>query len=249
MISLLASLLGLLAHHTAAHGGAVNYTVDDIWYPGYDTYGPTSQATAPWLPQRPWISNNPIFETTNTSLSCNVPGTSIPAQSYIPILPGQSISAVYYSWVHTVGPMIVWLTPCGTSCSTLDPSTALWFKIAERGLLSGDILEGMWFQRDFVKWDGSPSLWTEKLPEGLKAGKYLVRHEIVSLHSANRPQFYAECANLEVGGTGDRVPGEEYLVGIPGVWSMDQPEINIDVYDPVVGNQTTYKIPGPPVWI
>ena len=44
----------------------------------------------------------------------------------------------------------------------------------------------------------------------------------MSLHVANRPQFYAECAHLEVGGVGEREPGEEYLVRIPGVWSMDR---------------------------
>ena len=97
-----------------------------------------------------------------------------------------------------------------------------WFKIGERGLESGTILEGDWFQKTFSKWDGSPSLWSEKVPENLKPGKYLIRHEIISLHSANKPQFYPECAHLEVSGEGTKEPGEEYLVRIPGVWSMDR---------------------------
>ncbi|KAJ4366265.1 hypothetical protein N0V83_007901 [Neocucurbitaria cava] len=207
------------------------------------------QDSADWMVQRKWITNNPIFEVTNTSLSCNTPGT--PARSSIPITAGQNITAVYMYWVHTVGPMIAWLAYCSNAandCTTFDSSTASWFKIGQKGLESGTIQEGQWFQKSFSRWDGTGSLWSETVPRGLRPGRYLLRNEIVSLHSANKPQFYPECAHLEVGGEGDRFPSEEYLVKIPGVWSMDQPEINIDIYSPEVANLTVYNIPGPKVW-
>ncbi|KAF2471047.1 glycoside hydrolase family 61 protein [Lindgomyces ingoldianus] len=246
MQQLLAFIVGCLAQHASAHGGALNYTVGDTWYPGYDPYGPESQLSAPWLVQRKWVTVNPIFEADNISLSCNAPGN--PANAYIPINAGENITAVYYSWVHTVGPMIAWMADCHGNCRTLDTAKADWFKIGEKGLLNGDILEGMWFQHQFGVWDGGPSLWSEKIPKSLRPGKYLVRNEIISLHSANKPQWYPECVNVEVKGNGTRFPGKKYMAKIPGVWSMDQPEINIDVYDPAIGNKTTYKIPGPPVW-
>jgi hypothetical protein len=110
-------------------------------------------------------------------------------------------------------------------CSTFDSSTARWFKIGQRGLLSGTIETGEWFQGVFSRWDGEFSVWEERVPKGLGPGKYLVRHEIVSLHSAGRPQFYAECAHLDVESEGSAYPGEEYLVDIPGVWSMDRKSI------------------------
>jgi hypothetical protein len=212
------------------------------------------------MPQRKWTTDNPIFETTNHSLSCNTPGT--PARAYIPIRAGQNITAVYMYWVHTVGPMIAWMAHCAhDDCTTFDSSTASWFKIGQQGLESGTIQEGVWFQGSFSRWDGSPSLWSETVPKGLRPGKYLVRHEIISLHAANQPQFYPECAHLDVQGEGDEVPGDEYLARIPGVWSMDrkffffrdsvlefgvsrltkcllEPEINIDVYAPGVSNRT-----------
>jgi hypothetical protein len=181
------------------------------------------QDSAPWIVQRKWITNNPIFETTNISLSCNTPGT--PARAYIPINAGQNITAVYAYWVHTVGPMIAWLAYCANDandCRTFDSASADWFKIGQKGLLEGTIEEGTWFQKAFSMWDGSPSLWSERIPEGLRPGKYIIRHEIISLHSANKPQFYPECAHLDVSGGGDEVPGKEYLVKIPGVWSMDR---------------------------
>lgn len=34
----IATLLGFLAHSTSAHGGALNYTVGDIWYPGFVSF-------------------------------------------------------------------------------------------------------------------------------------------------------------------------------------------------------------------
>ncbi|KAF2730726.1 glycoside hydrolase [Polyplosphaeria fusca] len=214
----------LLTSRATAHGGALNYTVGDTWYPGYDPYGPPTQLTSPSIPQRKWITTNPIFEATNASLACNAPGT--PVLALIPVPAGSNLTAVYYSWVHTVGPMLVWMTPCPSpGCSTFIPNaTTPWFKIAERGLLSGTVVDGMWFQHEFSNWDGSPSLWSERIPGALASGEYLVRHEIVSLHSANRPQWYVECVQVRVEGGevgGVRVPGEEYLARIPGVWSMD----------------------------
>ncbi|KAF7670891.1 glycoside hydrolase family 61 protein [Alternaria burnsii] len=251
MWNLFASIAVFLAHHVSAHGGALNYTVGKTWYPGYDPYGDEAmQDAASWMPQRKWISNNPIFETTNSSLSCNTPGT--PARAYIPIRAGENITAAYAYWVHTVGPMIAWMAYCDNAdndCTTFSSETADWFKIGEKGLLNGSIETGEWFQKAFSMWDGSPSLWSERVPVGLQAGRYLVRHEIISLHSANKPQFYPECAHLEVSNDGKGViPSKEYMVKIPGVWNMDQPEINIDIYSPEISTKTVYIIPGPPIW-
>ncbi|KAF2017679.1 lytic polysaccharide monooxygenase [Aaosphaeria arxii CBS 175.79] len=247
MLQLYFTAVAYLAQLAAAHGGALNYTVGDTWYAGYDPFGPKDQDDAPYIVQRKWITNEPIFETTNASLACNFPGN--PARAYIPINAGENITAVYNTWVHTVGPMIAWLTPCANNdCSTFDPAGAEWFKIGQQGLLWGTIEGGGWFQKEFSRWDGSPSLWSERIPETLRAGKYLVRHEIISLHSAHKPQFYPECAHLDVKGSGTGFPTKEFMAKIPGVYSMDQPEINIDVYDPEISTKTEYKIPGPLVW-
>ncbi|KAF1936407.1 glycoside hydrolase family 61 protein-like protein [Clathrospora elynae] len=274
MWNILASIAGFLTHQACAHGGALNYTVGDTWYPGsissiivsiypvhqslnlntiltslsHDPFGDQIlQDAAPWMVQRKCITNNPIFETTNTSLSCNTPGT--PARSYIPIRAGENITAAYGYWVHTVGPMIVWMTYCSNptnDCETFDSSTADWFKIGEKGLLDGDIQTGEWFQGQFSRWDSSPSLWSETVPGALRKGRNFVRHEIISLHSANKPQFYPECAHLDVSGDGEGFPTEEYLVRIPGVWSMDRESARDWVWVQDIADD--YKIPGPSVW-
>lgn len=35
MWRILVCLVGFLGHQTSAHGGCLNYTVGDTWYPGY----------------------------------------------------------------------------------------------------------------------------------------------------------------------------------------------------------------------
>jgi hypothetical protein len=190
----------------------------------YDPYSDQAmQDSADWMVQRKRISNNPIFETSNHSLSCNTPGDL--ACAYIHINAGEDITAVYAYWIHTVGPKVAWMAYCANAendCTAFDSATADWFKIGQKGLLDGTIQEGMWFQRSFSRWDGSPSLWSETVPKDLKPGKYLIRHESISLHSANKPQFYPECAHLHVKGGADAIPGDKYLMKIPGVGSCQQ---------------------------
>lgn len=38
--------------------------------------------------------------------------------------------------------------------------------------------------------------WESTVPKTLAPGNYLVRHELLALHQANTPQFYAECAQV-----------------------------------------------------
>jgi hypothetical protein len=38
--------------------------------------------------------------------------------------------------------------------------------------------------------------WESKIPSTLAAGNYLIRHELLALHQAKTPQFYAECAQV-----------------------------------------------------
>ncbi|TVY84956.1 Cellulose-growth-specific protein [Lachnellula suecica] len=236
-----------LAYTVSAHGGVSNYTVDGTWYRGYSPYDPPEwQDGQSWLIGRKWTSINPVFQPDNISVACNAPGNPAPAS--IPINAGDNITAVYYYWLHTVGPMIVWMADCHGPCSDFNATEGDWFKIAQEGLISGTVTEGTWYQRQFQEWDGSASLWPETIPATLKPGNYLIRHEIIALHIANKPQWYPECAHLVVSGNGTDVPGEEYLAKIPGVWSLNQPEINIDIYSDAWINQTTYNIPGPPVW-
>lgn len=169
--------------------------------------------------QRQWASINPIFTVDDPFIACNNPG--VPPPAYIPINAGENITGVYWYWLHPVGPMTVWLAPCDGDCSAVNVNEVEWFKIWEGGLLSGNVPEGMWWQRQFQNWDGSPDLWPVTIPASLKPGLYMIRHEILSIHIANAPQFYPECAHLNISGTGNVLPPTEYRKKFPGAYDAN----------------------------
>ncbi|KAK7753070.1 hypothetical protein SLS62_005020 [Diatrype stigma] len=167
-----------------AHGGLANYTVGETWYRGYDPDEPKEeQVGQDWMVQRVWDSIDPIFFVNESGLACNDPGT--PPSSYIPIEAGQDLTAVYWYWLHPVGPMSVWLAECDGPCEDADVNQLDFFKIWEAGLLDGTLEEGMWYQKQFQNWDGTPDLWPVTIPSTIKPGLYVIRHEIMSIHVAN----------------------------------------------------------------
>ncbi len=137
--------------------------------------------------------------------------------------------------------MSVWLAPCGADCSTVDVNSVGWFKIREAGLLSGDLVEEVWYQKQFQRWNGSPALWPVVLPRELKSGLHLIRHEISSIHVEDKPQFYPECAHLNVTGGGGLVVLEELTVRFPGVYEEDGQFSQISVSKHVQQSQRRHK--------
>ena len=152
--------------------------------PSYDPAEPKEeQVGKDWMVQRVWDSIDPIFFVNDTGIACNNPGTA--PSSYIPIEAGQDLTAIYWYWLHPVGPMSVWLADCDGPCEDVDVNQLDFFKIWEAGLLEGNMVEGMWYQKQFQKWDGSPATWPVTIPSTLKPGLYVVRHEILSIHIAD----------------------------------------------------------------
>jgi hypothetical protein len=83
------------------------------------------------------------------------------------------------------------------------------------------------------------------IPACLKPGYYLVRHEIIALHSAyseGGAQFYPGCHQLQVSGEGTKVPAKG-LVSFPGSYGSKDEGIVYSIY-----NGAPYKIPGPEVF-
>lgn len=183
--------------------------------------------------QRQWDTIDPVFSVDDKHLACNIPAT--PPPSHIPIAAGDEITAVYWFWLHPVGPMTVWLARCGDTvdaCQDVDVNQIGWFKIWEAGLLEGpNLAEGVWYQKKFQKWDGSPALWPVAIPSNIKAGGYIIRHEILSIHIENKPQFYPQCAHLSVNGTGTAQPPEEFLYKFPGGYAADGESIYLWISD------------------
>lgn len=111
--------------------------------------------------------------------------------------------------------------------------SAVWFKIAQDGKHS----DGTWGVTPLTKNGNAGYDYT--IPQCLKAGHYLVRHELIALHNAAQypgPQFYPSCHQIQVTGGGSTVPSS--LVSFPGAYSGKDA-----IYD-----GKTYTVPGPAVF-
>lgn len=150
---------------------------------------------------------------------CNNPGSY--AEEVAVIEAGSEISAYYRGWPHDIGPILTWMAYCGpelTSCASFNGTGKHWFKIAQQGLMSGTIGSGLWAQKDMVNKNFT---WTVTIPETLRGGAYLVRHELIALHVPLTPEFYPECAHFFVESKENGEPSQEYLASIPGVWAEE----------------------------
>ncbi|KAK4098534.1 lytic polysaccharide monooxygenase [Parathielavia hyrcaniae] len=236
--------LGLFAAGAAAHGAVTSYVIAGKTYPGYQGFSPSN---SPNVIQRQWPNYNPITTCSSSQLRCNG-GTS--ATLYADAAPGDKVSAVWAQWTHSQGPILVWMYKCPGDFSSCDGSGAGWFKIDETGF-NGD---GQTVFLDTERpsgWPiatlvGSNKAWNSTIPPGLAPGNYLIRHELIALHQANAPQFYPECAQIKVSGSGSLQPGSSYKAAIPGYCRDSDSNIRVPINDRRIPQ--TYQIPGPPVW-
>ncbi|TFK66807.1 cellulose-growth-specific protein [Pluteus cervinus] len=233
----LAVLAAAFVTRALTHGGVTSYVVDGTPYTGWQPYNsPTGQSTI----ERPYSSYDPILNVSASTFSCNNNGASGGGQKSATIRAGANVTAKWSPWTHALGPVMVYMAKCPGSCTSTNSNDLSWFKIYERGLLSGNIATGAWGLGEVVK---TLSV-TSTIPAALAAGEYLIRHELLALDQVNSPEFYPECAQLVVTGGGGKTPGDQYLIKFPGYPPIER----IDIYCVGCERITTYKVPGPPVW-
>ncbi|KAJ3775066.1 glycoside hydrolase family 61 protein [Lentinula raphanica] len=224
----------------SAHGGVLSYKFGDATYQGFVPYNtPVGQTSI----QREWDTYNPITDPTDASLSCNINGATLAEQLSATVAAGTQVTAYWNAWPHTIGPVMVYMAACPSGCSNADTSTLEFFKIDEAGLISGDLVTGLWGMGELVQNNNS---WTSTIPASLAPGEYMIRHELLAIHTSDQPQFYPECAQLIITGSGSSTPSSSYLVTFPGAYSASDPGVTIDIY--ANENETNYTIPGPAVW-
>ncbi|KAF8075724.1 glycosyl hydrolase family 61-domain-containing protein [Lyophyllum atratum] len=135
------------------------------------------------------------------------------------------------------GPVMVYMAqiPSATQSSV----TGLkWFKVYEDGFNAAD---QSWGVDRLIKNKGKV---TFNIPSCIAAGQYLLRAELIALHSAGSypgAQLYMECAQLQVTGGGSTSPA---TVSFPGAYAGTDPGITINIYQTL----SSYKVPGPAVF-
>jgi cellulase len=133
-----------------------------------------------------------------------------------------------------------YLAKCaGDDCTSVSAGDLSFFKIDAKGL--NDAASQNWASDDLIK-DGNS--WTVTVPEDIAPGQYVLRHEIIALHSAqdaNGAQNYPQCINIEVTGSGTAEPAG---VAATELYTAKDAGISLSIYNGL----TDYEIPGPAVY-
>ncbi|CUA74789.1 hypothetical protein RSOLAG22IIIB_11480 [Rhizoctonia solani] len=245
---MLASLSLLLATATTVlgHGYVSQVTTSAGTYTGYLPYQDPYTSPAPQRVIRKIPGNGPVEDISLIDVQCNgwsaggVVGSE-PAPAIATAAAGTKISFTWTEWPDShVGPLITYMARAPSDITKWSPGTsAVWFKVAEQGLENGK-----WAATDILK--ANNWVYSFTIPSSLAPGQYIVRHEILALHSAYAYpgiQVYPSCLQINLTGSGSST-GPSSKVSFPGAYTASTPGIVYDAYQ----GSTTYPIPGPTVW-
>jgi hypothetical protein len=232
-----AALVGALAASVKAHGHLSLITVDGTPYTAYD---PSFQYQNPAPEVIEWscpecLDNgyvDPTMYTDVTKIACHKDATA--GAKVATVKAGGTIDIQWNTWPEShVGPVLDYLAKVDDA--TAAKSSGLnFFKIDEAGYDNGQ-----WAASKLI---ANNLTWSVTIPESIASGQYVLRHEIIALHSAgqaNGAQNYPKCININVEGSGTETPAGETA---DKFYTPTDPGIEINVYS---GDLSGYQIPGP----
>ncbi|OBT73677.1 hypothetical protein VF21_06221 [Pseudogymnoascus sp. 05NY08] len=176
----------------------------------------------------------------NPDIICHVGATN--AGTSITVAAGSTVELQWTPWPEShKGPVIDYLASCNGACESVDKTTLKFFKIGEEGLIDGSNAPGNWASDKLI---ANSNTWVATIPADIAPGNYVLRHEIIALHSAydaNGAQNYPQCINLVVTGSGTAKPA-----GVAGteLYKSTDAGILIDIYKTLA----SYVIPGPALY-
>lgn len=243
----LAILAGAVS--VSAHGYVSEVNIDGTIYGGFNPaaapYGPQPDSIS-WANGASDLGFVQSSSVQDADIICHLDATN--GKLTAPVAAGSTIEVTWNQWPDSHhGPIIDYLADCSGDCLTVDKTSLEWFKIAELGQLelgTGGGTPGYW-ATDRLMDDGLT--WAITIPEGIKAGNYVLRHEIIALHGGGAEggtQMYPQCMNLEITGDGTKSP--EGVVGTD-MYTPTDPGILYNIYNDEMN--PTYVIPGPTLYV
>jgi len=182
-------------------------------------------------------------------------------------LVGQGGLTAYDPWVHAMGPILDYITPCTNGdCTTFDATNAGWTLLDKSGIDFSQTISsslktamtnkpepyhpstgsGLWAMAKLVQ-DGST--WAINIPSALAPGQYILRHELIAIHNplgsnpTSGPQHYISCTQLTVTGSGTaKLPA-----GVKSSTLYD-PNGAFAKFDVNSDDPHTFPMPGPAAW-
>lgn len=238
VIATLAAVAGV-----SAHGFVDKVTVGGKTFSGPLPFSKNNAAS----PIRKITTTFPITSANDANMNCGI--GAVPAAQVAAANPGDKVTLSWKSgenknWGHSIGPIMTYLAqvPAGQTADKFNTRNAKFFKIDQTGQTGG---AGTGWVQAGIK---GGKTYTLTLPSDLPAGDYIMRHELIALHFAQKKdgaQFYPSCIQLRVGG-GSNAPKaiSAQTVSFPGGYTANDKSLFVpDLFK----NNFVYTFPGPPV--
>lgn len=262
------ALLSAFIASASAHGYVQGIVASGTYYPGYNPafqYRDPIPIVAGWSDPQD-IDNGYISPQSYSSpdIICHLSAT--PGGIAAQVSAGDTVELQWTPWPDSHhGPVLDYIARCpGDSCENVDKTKLEFVKIGEEGLVNGEPLPGKWASDDLIANNNScmlssfsrfmilltvHSLGSVTIPKSLAAGSYVLRHEIIALHSAsstNGAQNYPQCINLNITSSGSGTSDLSSSGAIPATqfYKAKDPGLLINIYTSL----STYQIPGPTLW-
>ncbi|KAA8651856.1 hypothetical protein EYZ11_006211 [Aspergillus tanneri] len=228
----------------AGHGYVSGAVVDGKYYGGYIVtsyaYSDNPPDTIGWSTEAKDLGFVDGSSYSDPDIICHKSAKPGAISAEIPA--GGKIELQWTEWPESHhGPVLTYLANCNGDCSSVDKSSLEFFKIDEKGLVDGSKAPGTWASDQLIKSNNS---WTVTIPSNIASGNYVLRHEIIGLHSAGNKdgaQNYPQCFNLKVTGGGSDKP--KGTLGTK-LYNDTDPGILVSIYQ----NLDSYEIPGPALY-
>ncbi|KAK1140768.1 hypothetical protein N8T08_009874 [Aspergillus melleus] len=228
----------------AGHGYVSGAVVDGKYYGGYVVtsyaYSDSPPDTIGWSTEATDLGFVDGSDYSNADIICHK--SAKPGAISAEIAAGGKVELQWTEWPESHhGPVITYLANCNGDCSKVDKTSLEFFKIDEKGLVDGSEAPGTWASDELISNNNS---WTVTVPDSIAAGNYVLRHEIIGLHSAGNKdgaQNYPQCLNLKVTGGGSDKP--KGTLGTK-LYTDSDPGILVSIYSSL----DSYEIPGPALY-
>ncbi|KAL4943177.1 glycosyl hydrolase family 61-domain-containing protein [Aspergillus oleicola] len=228
----------------AGHGYVQGIVADGTYYGGYLVnnypYNPSPPDTVGWSEDATDLGFVAPSAYTDADIICHKDAEN--AKISATVSAGGDVELQWTEWPEShKGPVIDYLASCNGDCTTVDKTTLEWVKISESGLIDGSSSPGTWASDNLISNNNS---WTVTIPSSIASGNYVLRHEIIALHSAGSEdgaQNYPQCVNLEVTGGGSDSPSGTLGTAL---YTPTDDGILFNIYTTL----DSYPIPGPTLY-
>lgn len=228
----------------AGHGYVSGAVVDGTYYGGFivDTYNYETDYpdNIGWYEDATDLGFVDGSSYSSGDIICHKDGK--PGAISASVKAGGDVELQWTDWPESHhGPVITYLANCNGDCSSVDKTSLEFFKIDEGGLVDDSSVPGTWATDNLISNNNSRTI---TIPSSIESGNYVLRHEIIALHSAgetNGAQNYPQCLNLKVTGGGSDSPSGTLGTAL---YKNTDPGIKVNIYESL----SSYTIPGPALY-